>query len=130
MSNRTDSSNSMWGGRFAEGPAAIMREINASIPFDKRLWQQDIAGSKAHVSMLAANGIVTAEDGAAIARGLDRVAAEYAADGVPVDLALEDIHMATARLRAGCTQRAAAMIRWRPISNCGSAMRSIRSMPG
>ena len=85
----------MWGGRFAEGPAAIMREINASIPFDKRLWQQDIAGSKAHVSMLAANGIVTAEDGAAIARGLDRVAAEYAADGVPVDLALEDIHMAT-----------------------------------
>ncbi|WP_380873335.1 argininosuccinate lyase [Sphingomonas sp. DBB INV C78] len=85
----------MWGGRFAEGPAAIMREINASIPFDKRLWRQDIAGSKAHVSMLAANGIVTAEDGAAIARGLDRVAAEYEADGVPVDLALEDIHMAT-----------------------------------
>ncbi|SNS57747.1 argininosuccinate lyase [Sphingomonas laterariae] len=85
----------MWGGRFAEGPAAIMREINASIPFDKRLWQQDIAGSKAHVSMLAANGIVSAEDGAAIARGLDRIAAEYAADGVPVDLALEDIHMAT-----------------------------------
>ncbi|XHS02469.1 argininosuccinate lyase [Sphingomonas sp. DBB INV C78] len=72
-----------------------MREINASIPFDKRLWRQDIAGSKAHVSMLAANGIVTAEDGAAIARGLDRVAAEYEADGVPVDLALEDIHMAT-----------------------------------
>ncbi|MGH6781686.1 MAG: argininosuccinate lyase, partial [Sphingomonadaceae bacterium] len=85
----------MWGGRFAEGPAAIMREINASIPFDKRLWRQDIAGSKAHVSMLAANGIVTAEDGAAIARGLDRIAAEYEADGVPVDLALEDIHMAT-----------------------------------
>jgi len=72
-----------------------MREINASIPFDKRLWRQDIAGSKAHVSMLAANGIVSAEDGAAIARGLDRVAGEYEADGVPVDLALEDIHMAT-----------------------------------
>ena len=85
----------MWGGRFAEGPTAIMREINASIPFDKRLWRQDIAGSKAHVSMLAANGIVTAEDGAAIARGLDRIAGEYEADGVPVDLALEDIHMAT-----------------------------------
>ncbi|AGH49833.1 MULTISPECIES: argininosuccinate lyase [Sphingomonadales] len=85
----------MWGGRFAEGPAAIMREINASIPFDQRLWRQDIAGSKAHVSMLAANGIVTAEDGAAIARGLDRIAGEYEADGVPVDLALEDIHMAT-----------------------------------
>ncbi|RZM33394.1 MAG: argininosuccinate lyase, partial [Sphingomonas sp.] len=49
----------MWGGRFAEGPAAVMREINASIPFDKRLWQQDIAGSKAHVAMLGKQGIVS-----------------------------------------------------------------------
>lgn len=85
----------MWGGRFAEGPAAIMREINASIPFDKRLWQQDIAGSKAHVAMLAAQKIVTEADAAEITRGLDAVAAEYAEKGVPVDLALEDIHMAT-----------------------------------
>jgi argininosuccinate lyase len=85
----------MWGGRFAEGPAAVMREINASIPFDKRLWRQDIAGSKAHVAMLARQGIVTEADAAAIAEGLDRVAAEYAENGVPVDLALEDIHMAT-----------------------------------
>ncbi len=85
----------MWGGRFAEGPTAIMREINASIPFDKRLWQQDIAGSKAHVTMLEAQGIVTASDAQAIRDGLDTVAAEYAANGVPVDLALEDIHMAT-----------------------------------
>ena len=43
----------MWGGRFAEGPSAIMREINASIPFDKALWRQDIAASKAHADMLA-----------------------------------------------------------------------------
>jgi argininosuccinate lyase len=85
----------MWGGRFAEGPAAVMREINASIPFDKRLWRQDIAGSQAHVAMLAAQGIVTPEDAAAIADGLTRVAAEYEANGVPEDLALEDIHMAT-----------------------------------
>jgi argininosuccinate lyase len=85
----------MWGGRFAEGPAAVMREINASIPFDKRLWRQDIAGSKAHVAMLGAQGIVSAADAATIAEGLDRVAAGYEADGVPVDLALEDIHMAT-----------------------------------
>ena len=42
----------LWGGRFAEGPAAVMREINASIPFDKRLWKQDIAGSKAHERQL------------------------------------------------------------------------------
>ncbi|TAK06716.1 MAG: argininosuccinate lyase, partial [Rhizorhabdus sp.] len=85
----------MWGGRFAEGPAAVMREINASIPFDKRLWQQDIAGSKAHVAMLAKAKIVTEADAAAISGGLDKVAAEYAEQGVPVDLALEDIHMAT-----------------------------------
>jgi len=85
----------MWGGRFAEGPAAVMREINASIPFDKRLWRQDIAGSKAHVAMLGAQSIVSAEDAATIAAGLDRVAADYEANGVPVDLALEDIHMAT-----------------------------------
>jgi argininosuccinate lyase len=93
--------NTMWGGRFAEGPAAVMREINASLPFDKRLWQQDIAASKAHVNMLGAQGIVTAADAAAIAAGLDLVAVEYAANGVPDDLALEDIHMATeARLAA------------------------------
>ncbi|MGN6122627.1 MAG: argininosuccinate lyase [Sphingomonas oligoaromativorans] len=85
----------MWGGRFAEGPAAVMREINASIPFDKRLWKQDVAGSKAHVAMLGAQGIIPAEDVAAIDAGLDKVAAEYAEHGVTDDLALEDIHMAT-----------------------------------
>ncbi|MFS0737867.1 argininosuccinate lyase [Sphingomonas sp. 1P06PA] len=85
----------MWGGRFAEGPAAVMREINASIPFDKRMWRQDIAGSKAHVAMLGAQGIVSARDAQAIADGLDRVAEGYAAGDVPSDLALEDIHMAT-----------------------------------
>ncbi len=85
----------MWGGRFAEGPAAIMREINASIPFDQRLWQQDIAGSKAHVAMLAKQHIVSEADASAISDGLDTIAAEYAANGVPIDLALEDIHMAT-----------------------------------
>ncbi|WP_082826014.1 argininosuccinate lyase [Croceicoccus estronivorus] len=85
----------MWGGRFAEGPSAIMREINASIPFDKALWRQDIAASKAHVAMLGAQGIVSAEDMTAISEGLDRVAAEYEANGVPEDWDLEDIHMTT-----------------------------------
>ncbi|GLT02802.1 argininosuccinate lyase [Sphingobium jiangsuense] len=91
----TAGSNSMWGGRFAEGPASVMREINASIPFDKRLWKQDIAGSKAHVAMLAARGIVSGEDAQAITEGLNRVAAEYEANGVPVNMDLEDIHMVT-----------------------------------
>ena len=88
-------SNSMWGGRFAAGPASIMREINASIPFDKRLWKQDIAGSKAHVAMLAKQGIVDGEDAQAITEGLNRIAEEYEANGVPVNLDLEDIHMVT-----------------------------------
>ena len=85
----------MWGGRFAGGPSAIMREINASIPFDKALWRQDIAASQAHVAMLAAQGIVSVADAETIATGLDTIAGEYAADGVPEDWALEDIHMTT-----------------------------------
>lgn len=88
-------SNQMWGGRFAEGPAAVMREINASIPFDKRMWRQDIRGSQAHVAMLATQGIVPEADADAISAGLAKVAAQYEADGVAEDLALEDIHMQT-----------------------------------
>ena len=83
----------MWGGRFEGGPSAIMREINASIPFDKALWRQDVAASKAHVAMLGAQGIVSAEDAASISAGLDQVAAEYEANGVPENWDLEDIHM-------------------------------------
>ncbi len=85
----------MWGGRFAEGPSAIMREINASIPFDKALWRQDIRASKAHVTMLGVMGIVSDEDAVTIVKGLDAVAAEYEAHGVPEDWSLEDIHMTT-----------------------------------
>jgi argininosuccinate lyase len=83
----------MWGGRFAEGPGAVMREINASIPFDKALWRQDIAASKAHAAMLGACRVISADDAKAIEGGLDRVAAEYEKDGVPEDWTLEDIHM-------------------------------------
>ncbi|WP_088333677.1 argininosuccinate lyase [Sphingomonas mucosissima] len=85
----------MWGGRFAEGPAAVMREINASIPFDKRMWRQDLRGSQAHIAMLAQQGIVDAGDAASIAHGLEQVAAYYEANGVAEDLTLEDIHMQT-----------------------------------
>jgi len=102
MSNERDmtgsdnnAANAMWGGRFAAGPSAIMREINASIPFDKALWRQDIAASQAHVAMLGACGIVAPEDAAAITAGLDQIAADYAAHGVPEDWDLEDIHMTT-----------------------------------
>ena len=93
ITKRTGNSNQMWGGRFAEGPAAVMREINASIPFDKRLWRQDIAASRAHVAMLGAQGILDAADVETIDTGLQTIAAEYEADGVPENLDLEDIHM-------------------------------------
>src|SRR3546814_20400129 len=67
-------SNSMWGGRFGGGPAAIMQEINASIPIDKRLWEEDIADSRAHAAMLGAQGIVAAGDAAATHAGLAQLA--------------------------------------------------------
>ncbi len=72
-----------------------MREINASIPFDKALWRQDIAASRAHVAMLAACDIVTDDDAETIIDGLEKIAAEYEADGVPENWDLEDIHMTT-----------------------------------
>jgi len=83
----------LWGSRFAEGPSALMREINASISFDKRLWRQDIAASRAHVAMLGARGILAQDDVDAIEEGLDRIEDEYAESGVAEDPALEDIHM-------------------------------------
>ena len=83
----------MWGGRFGAGPAEVMREINASIPVDKRLWRQDIAGSKAHARMLAAQGILTASDVDAIIEGLDTIERDYETNGVPEHIELEDIHM-------------------------------------
>jgi argininosuccinate lyase len=87
------SANKMWGGRFAAGPAAIMEEINVSIDFDKRLAAQDLAGSRAHAQMLVAKGILSQEDGAAIARGLDQVAAEIEAGRFTFRRELEDIHL-------------------------------------
>ena len=86
-------SNRMWGGRFATGPAAIMEEINASIGFDSKLWRQDIAGSKAHSAMLAARGILSAEDLAKIHAGLDEIAGEIEAGTFTFSRSLEDIHM-------------------------------------
>lgn len=86
-------SNKMWGGRFSQGPDAIMEEINASIDFDKKLYSQDITGSKAHVAMLAEQGIVSADDAKSIAQGLDTIAGEIEAGGFTFSRALEDIHM-------------------------------------
>ncbi len=87
------SANAMWGGRFAEGPDAIMEAINASIGFDRRLAAQDIAGSRAHAAMLAAQGIITSDDARKIDEGLVTVLSEIEAGTFRFSAALEDIHM-------------------------------------
>jgi argininosuccinate lyase len=86
-------SNKMWGGRFASGPDAIMEEINASIDFDRHLYRQDIAASKAHADMLAKQGIIAADDAKKIAHGLDTILSEIDAGKFEFKRALEDIHM-------------------------------------
>jgi argininosuccinate lyase len=85
--------NALWGGRFEAGPSAIMEEINASIGFDKRLYAQDIQGSKAHCAMLVKQNIIPAEDGEKIIEGLDRILQEIESGHFVFSTALEDIHM-------------------------------------
>jgi len=86
-------SNKMWGGRFSERPDAIMEEINVSIDVDRHLYAQDIAASKAHAAMLAAQGIITANDAKNIAEGLDTILSEIGSGSFEFKRALEDIHM-------------------------------------
>jgi argininosuccinate lyase len=86
-------SNKMWGGRFSERPDAIMEEINVSIDVDRHLYAQDIAASKAHAAMLAAQGIITANDAKNIAKGLDTILSEIGKGSFDFKRALEDIHM-------------------------------------
>ena len=88
-----NSSNAMWGGRFASGPDAIMESINASIDFDKRMAVQDIAGSIAHATMLAKQNIITASDAEAIKEGLLTILSEIENGTFEYSKALEDIHM-------------------------------------
>jgi argininosuccinate lyase len=86
-------SNKMWGGRFSQAPDAIMEEINVSIDVDRHLYAHDIAASKAHAAMLAAQGILTANDAKNIAKGLDTILSEIGKGSFDFKRALEDIHM-------------------------------------
>src|SRR5262245_14802819 len=86
-------SNKMWGGRFGEHPDAVMEEINASIDFDRHLYRQDIAASKAHAAMLGKQGIISADDAASITHGLDTILSEIESGKFTFKRALEDIHM-------------------------------------
>jgi argininosuccinate lyase len=85
--------NPLWGGRFAGAPEQVMQAINASIDVDRRLYAQDIRASQAHAEMLAAQGIITPEDGRSIVAGLERIRAEIDAGAFAFSPALEDIHM-------------------------------------
>src|SRR6201994_4699587 len=87
------SSNSMWGGRFDSGPAAIMGEITPSIGFDKRLAAEDLAGSRAHCRMLANEGIISKDDAQAILDGLTKIEKEIASGPFVFKRELEDIHL-------------------------------------
>jgi len=94
MTDKTKAAaNAMWGGRFASGPDAIMQAINASIGFDRRLYAQDIAGSRAHAAMLAAQGIIEPSDAEAIREGLLTVLSEIEGGRFTFRTELEDIHM-------------------------------------
>ena len=85
--------SAMWGGRFRAGPAAVMDDINPSIDFDRRFFAQDIAGSRAHTEMLAAQGLISRSDAELIAQGLDRVQQEIEDGRFAFRRSLEDIHM-------------------------------------
>src|SRR3984893_11558728 len=84
--------NRMWGGRFGEKPDEILEEINASIDFDRHLFREDIAASKANAAMLAEQGIIAADDACKIARGLDTILSEIESGKFKFTRALEDIH--------------------------------------
>ena len=93
MTGANKPANSQWGGRFSGGPAEIMRRINASIDYDKRLYAEDIAGSKAHCAMLVAQNILSPQDGAAITAGLDQIRSEIESGSFVFSAENEDIHM-------------------------------------
>lgn len=91
--DKNNKANLMWGGHFSKAPDQIMQEINASIDFDKKLYQEDIAGSLAHVKMLAKQEIISREESLKIISGLDQIKKEITENKFIFDKSLEDIHM-------------------------------------
>ncbi|NND90679.1 MAG: argininosuccinate lyase [Granulosicoccus sp.] len=85
--------NSQWGGRFSESTDAFVQSFTASVTFDQRMYRQDIAGSRAHASMLRQIGVLSEEDLASITRGLDQIEADIAVGSFDWSVALEDVHM-------------------------------------
>ncbi|MBS0297479.1 MAG: argininosuccinate lyase [Proteobacteria bacterium] len=90
---KDDAGQSLWGGRFSSKPADLMQAINVSIDVDRRLWAQDLAGSRAHAAMLADRQIISSEAVGQILQGLDRIEAEIREGTFPFRAEFEDIHM-------------------------------------
>jgi argininosuccinate lyase len=90
---KKESSNKMWGGRFEQKPSNLMQEINQSITFDKKLYKQDIRGSKAHAKMLSTIGILTKSEAEKISDGLNKIEKEIESGKFNFKIELEDIHM-------------------------------------
>ena len=89
----SEENKSLWGGRFEEVPDATLQAFGASLPVDRRLWQQDITASRAHAHMLASAGIISLKDAEKIDEGLDVIAAQIEGGVFSFDIQDEDIHM-------------------------------------
>ena len=90
-------SDALWGGRFEDSPTEFTQAFGASLPVDRRMWESDIAGSKAHALMLARQGVISQEDADEIRAGLDAVGAQIDAGEFEFDINDEDIHMSIER---------------------------------
>lgn len=88
-----NSGESMWGGRFSESTDEFVQAFTASVTFDQRMYRQDIAGSKAHASMLHRTGVLNQQDHVAIQTGLDEIQDDIEAGRFTWSVALEDVHM-------------------------------------
>ncbi len=91
--NQLDTKSQAWSALFSEPMSELVKRYTASVFFDKRLWQADIAGSLAHADMLAAQGIISADDLAAIQRGMAQITQEIESGAFEWKLDLEDVHL-------------------------------------
>lgn len=91
--NQLDTKSQAWSALFSEPMSELVKRYTASVFFDKRLWQADIAGSLAHADMLAAQGIISTEDLAAIQRGMAQITQEIESGAFEWKLDLEDVHL-------------------------------------
>ncbi|MGD9834496.1 MAG: argininosuccinate lyase, partial [Piscinibacter sp.] len=92
-SNQLDKKSQAWSALFSEPMSELVQRYTASVGFDRRLWKADIAGSLAHAEMLAAQGIIAAQDLAEIQRGMAQITSEIESGAFGWKLALEDVHL-------------------------------------